>query len=130
MKQSIYNVVRKLNKRFTNKILIHISGKRFGHFAILTHVGRKSGKRYQVPIIAEPFPGGFVVALTYGRKVDWLANLLHNGCCELRWKEQDLRLVKPEVIGKEAGLAAFPALLRSMLRLAGIQEFVRLTREE
>ncbi len=75
MKLTILDRVRVLNKHVTNKILIHICGKNFGHFAILSHVCRKSGKLYRIPIIAEPLNDGFVIALTYGKKVDWYENV-------------------------------------------------------
>lgn len=77
MKQATLDRIRVINKHVTNKILIHISGKKFGHIAILSHVGRKSGKLYRIPIIAEPIKNGFVIALTYGKKVDWYENVKH-----------------------------------------------------
>jgi len=52
--QSTLDKVRVFNKYVTNKILIHIAGRSFGHFAILTHEGRRSGKKYRIPVIAEP----------------------------------------------------------------------------
>jgi deazaflavin-dependent oxidoreductase (nitroreductase family) len=127
VKQDILDRVRVANKHFTNKILIHIAGKRFGHFAILTHTGRKSGKPYRIPIIAEPVENGFVFALTYGKKVDWAANVLAKGGCSLRWKNAEYNLRNPEYIDRETGLRAFPALIRAGLRAAGIQYFMRLS---
>lgn len=126
MRQAIRDRVRVFNKHVTNKLLIHIAGKRFGHFAILSHTGRKSGKLYRTPIIAEPVPGGFVIALTYGKKVDWYANVTTQGSCSLRWKNQDYQLTHPELIEREAGLLAFPKLLRPALRKSGTEDFLRL----
>jgi deazaflavin-dependent oxidoreductase (nitroreductase family) len=126
MKQAILDRVRVMNKHVTNKILIHISGKKFGHFAILGHEGRKSGKFYQIPIIAEPVNDGFVIALTYGKKVDWYENVKAKGGCSLVWKENEYQLIHPEFIDKEVGLLAFPALLQLALRSAGIEYFLRL----
>ena len=68
MNLAILDRVRVLNKHVKNKILTHISGKNFGHFAILSHVGRNIGKLYPIPIIAEPLNDGFVIALTSARK--------------------------------------------------------------
>jgi deazaflavin-dependent oxidoreductase (nitroreductase family) len=127
MKQATLDRIRVLNKHVTNKVMIHIAGKRFGHFAILTHVGRKSGRRYRIPIIAEPVENGFVVALTYGKKVDWYANVKARGSCSLFWKGRDYDLVHPEWIDPESGLLAFPALFRAGLRLAGVQNFLKLS---
>ena len=128
IKQAIRDRVRVMNKHVTNKLLIHIAGKSFGHFAILGHTGRKSGKLYRIPIIAEPTERGFVIALTYGKKVDWCANVLVNGGCTLVWKNQEYTLDQPEFIDPEIGLQAFPAVLRLALRSAGIQDFLSLSK--
>ena len=126
MEQASLDHLRVLNKHVTNKILIHISGKKFGHFAILSHVGRKSGKIYRIPIIAEPIKNGFVIALTYGLKVDWYENVTAKGGCSLNWKNKEYILINPEFIDKEIGVTAFPSIFRSVLRKKGIQYYLRL----
>jgi deazaflavin-dependent oxidoreductase (nitroreductase family) len=125
MKQALLDRVRVFNKYVTNKVLIHIAGKRFGHFAILSHTGRKSGKLYRIPIIAEPIDGGFVIALTYGKKVDWYENVKVNGNCSIHWKKTDYHLTNPELIDKEIGLMAFPKIIRSALKKAGTEYFLK-----
>lgn len=127
LRQAVYDRVRVLNKHVTNKLLIRIAGKRFGHFAILTHYGRKTGKAYRIPIIAEPVENGFVIALTYGRRVDWGANVLAGGECRLKWKNRDYDLVRPQFVDAEIGLRAFPGLIRAGLRTASVKDFMRLT---
>lgn len=124
--QATLDRVRRFNKRVTNRVLIHIAGRRFGHFAVLTHTGRKSGKTYRTPIIAEPVEGGFVIALTYGVKVDWYANIRASGRCSLHWKHRDYPLGEPELVDPEVGLQAFPSLLQPILRRNGIEYFLRL----
>ena len=89
MKEETLDRIRIFNKHVTNKILIHISGRNFGHFAILSHIGRKSGKLYRIPIIAEPIERGFVIALTYGKKVDWYENAIAEGGCSLYWRNKE-----------------------------------------
>jgi deazaflavin-dependent oxidoreductase (nitroreductase family) len=127
IKQAVRDRVRVMNKHVTNKLMIHIAGRSFGHFAILTHTGRKSGRAYRIPIIAEPVEGGFVIALTYGRKVDWCDNVLAKGGCSLRWKNRDYDLVRPEFIDREIGLKAFPGMLRPVLRRAGVEYFLKIS---
>ena len=89
MKQALLDRIQVVNKHITNKILIHISGKDLGLFAILTHTGRKSGKIYQIPIIVVPAENGFVIALTYGKKTDWYENVKAKGGCSLTWRRQE-----------------------------------------
>lgn len=124
--QAFLNRIRVMNKHVTNKLLIHIAGKKFGHFAILGHIGRKSGKNYHIPIIAEPVENGFVIALTYGKKVDWYENILASGGCSLRWKNRDYALVNPRFVAPETGLEAFPPLLQPILRRKGIEYYLKL----
>jgi hypothetical protein len=127
LRQAIRDRVRVMNKLVTNKLMIHIAGKSLGHFAILSHEGRRTGKRYRIPIIAEPVEKGFVIALTYGRKVDWAANVLAKGACSLVWKNKEYALIQPQFIDRESGLKAFPAFLRMGLRLAGTRDFLKLS---
>ena len=126
MKQTTLDRIRVINKHVTNKILIHISGKNFGHFAILSHRGRISGKLYRIPIIAEPIENGFVIALTYGKKVDWYENVMTEGGCSLYWKNKEYKLIHPEFIDKEVGVMAFPGIFRSGLTKMGIEYYLRL----
>lgn len=130
MKQALLDHIRVFNKYVTNKVMIHICGKRFGHFAILSHTGRKTGKLYRIPIIAEPVERGFVIALTYGKKVDWYKNVKAKGGCSIYWKEKEYRLINPELIDKEIGLMAFPKTFRSALMKAGIEYFLKLEIQE
>jgi deazaflavin-dependent oxidoreductase (nitroreductase family) len=126
MDQASLDRIRIINKRFTNKILIHLCGRRSGHFAILSHTGRKSGRQYRIPVIAEPVDEGFMVALTYGKKVDWFKNVMTLGGCELYWKNKEYKLVHPELVDSKIGLPAFPALFRSGLRKMGIKYYLKL----
>ena len=126
MKQTTLDRIRVINKHVTNKILIHISGRKFGHFAILSHTGRKSGKLYRIPIIAEPIENGFVIALTYGKKVDWYENVKAEGGCSLYWKNKEYKLINPEFIDQEIGVTVFPAMFRSALKKMGIEYYLRL----
>jgi hypothetical protein len=126
-KQELLDRIRLFNKNVTNKIMSRISGKKFGHFALISHEGRKSGKVYTIPIIAEPVNNGFIFALTYGRKVDWCSNVLGKGGCSLVWKNNVYKLNNPEFVDKEIGLGAFPLLFRSGLKIMRIEYFLKLS---
>jgi len=118
--------VRTLVKRFVNPILRHVAQLSFGPFALLRHVGRRSGKTYEIPIMVWPVDGGFVIELTYGPQVDWLRNLQAAGQGSLRWRKREFVLQEPEFIDAETGWRAFPGWTKSILRLSGEHEFVKL----
>ena len=69
--QTLLNQIRFFNKRFLNRLFLKFAGVSRTPFAVIRHVGRRSGKPYETPIIVMPVSGGFVVALTYGPEVDW-----------------------------------------------------------
>jgi deazaflavin-dependent oxidoreductase (nitroreductase family) len=67
-------------------------------FAILTHVGRTSGRTYRTPINVFRRGDRYLFALTYGSNVDWVKNVLAAGGCQMRTRGRDIRLVEPELI--------------------------------
>jgi deazaflavin-dependent oxidoreductase (nitroreductase family) len=118
--------IRAFVKRFVNPVLRNATHLPFGPFALLRHVGRRSGKTYETPIMVWPVEGGFVIELTYGRKVDWLRNLQATGRGSLRWRQQEFALQKPEFIDAEQGWRALPGWTKPILRLSGEHDFVKI----
>jgi deazaflavin-dependent oxidoreductase (nitroreductase family) len=94
--------------------------------AVVVHRGRRSGHEYRTPVLAWATREGFVIALTYGRDVDWLANVAAADGCRLIRAGQEHRLVDPEVRSGDAALAELPAWIRPVLRTIGTTETVRL----
>ncbi len=121
---SLPNGVRLFNKHVTNSVMLRIAGAPHSPIAILRHTGRRSGKAYATPVMAEPVTGGFMFALTYGTGVDWYRNVLSAGQCGLRWHGEEYVLEKPEPLGRQAALFVFPLPFRPMLRLVGVRDFL------
>lgn len=106
-----------------NRLTLRIARSSFGPFAIVRHVGRRSGKHYETPIIARPAPAGFVIELTYGPEVDWHKNVLAAGGCSLVWHGQEYTIRAIEPIDADTGLKAFSPWQQRLLRLLRRQEF-------
>ena len=120
----IPSAVRYFNKHILNRVTRYLGYARFGRFAMIRHVGRRSGKPYETPIIVQPIDGGFVIALTYGKEVDWYRNVLAAGRCEIYWHRQTFPLTKIEPIDTPTGQNAFPQPERTILKLVGIPDYV------
>src|SRR5216110_543318 len=116
--------VRVFNKYVTNRVLCRFANLSRGPFAIIHHVGRRSGKSYETVIMVWPLDNGFVIALTYGPKVDWYRNVLAAGGCTVFWHRKVYAVGKPEPIDAQTALPAFPAAFRLILRRVGMQHFV------
>jgi deazaflavin-dependent oxidoreductase (nitroreductase family) len=96
-------------------------------FAIVYHRGRRSGRPYSTPINIFQTDDGFVIALTYGPDVDWVKNILRAGDAEVRHRSHQIRVVRPELIPTDVGIAAVPGLVRLILRMINVTEFLHLT---
>src|SRR5258708_16491000 len=59
------NRIRIFNKYVTNRLLRGFANLSHSPFAIIRHVGRRSGKPYGTVICGWPLGAGFVIALTY-----------------------------------------------------------------
>jgi deazaflavin-dependent oxidoreductase (nitroreductase family) len=118
------NRLRIFNKYVTNRILRRFANSSRGPFAIIHHVGRRSGKPYETVIWVWPLGEGFVIALTYGPKVDWYRNLQAAGGGTMFWHRRVYTVEKPEPIDVNTALPAFPAAFRPLFRRVGMQDFV------
>ncbi len=120
----IPNRVRYFNKRFLNRITGKVARSAWGPFSIICHVGRHSGKPYETPIIALPHGDQFIIALTYGPKVDWYQNVKAAGHCQILWHAQLYTIDKIMSLDRKTALPFFPWFERIILQIMGFQDFV------
>jgi deazaflavin-dependent oxidoreductase (nitroreductase family) len=116
--------IRSFNKHITNPLLSRFANCPLGPFAVIRHVGRRSGKPYETTIMVWPMGDGWMIALTYGPDVDWYRNLLATEHSTLLWHGKVFAIGKPEHIDVETALAAFPPVLKPILRRQ-VGHFVR-----
>jgi deazaflavin-dependent oxidoreductase (nitroreductase family) len=93
--------VARFNKRYLNRLFLRVAGRMPG-FGIVTHLGRKSGRAYRVPVNVFRTDEGYIIALTYGPEADWVKNVLDAGSCELQTRGRRLRLFDPRIETDEA----------------------------
>lgn len=86
----------RFNRRFTNRLALKVAGYLPG-FAIVSHVGRRSGRGYRTPVNAFRTGGGYIIALTCGSQSDWVKNVVAAGSCELRTSGRRVRLYNPHI---------------------------------
>jgi deazaflavin-dependent oxidoreductase (nitroreductase family) len=117
--------------RLTSPLTLPLAGKRWNPiFAIVEHRGRKSGRPYTAPVAARRIADGFVIALAFGAQVDWYRNLMAAEGGTIRWRGHAYRVTAPERIEAATALAAFHPVQRLLLRIAGVDGFVRLGEAE
>jgi deazaflavin-dependent oxidoreductase (nitroreductase family) len=118
------NVLRPFTTRVVNPVTRRFAGHLPG-FAILTYVGRRSGRTYRTPINVFRNGQDYVVALTYGGGVQWVRNVLAAGGCELETMGRIVRLTEPRLF-VDPRQRLIPRPVRLFLRLMGVTEFLSL----
>jgi deazaflavin-dependent oxidoreductase (nitroreductase family) len=97
MKGSLQNALR-LFTRATRPLALRSAGKEGSSTSIVRHVGRRSGRTYQIPIIAAQHGDSFLIALPYGERTDWLKNVLDKGTATIVTNGHTYEVERPQVI--------------------------------
>jgi deazaflavin-dependent oxidoreductase (nitroreductase family) len=116
--------IRPFTKRVVNPVTRRFAGRMPG-FALLTHVGRHSGRAYSTPINLFRRDGSYLFALTYGSDVDWVRNVRAAGGCDIVTRGRHVHLAEPELIHDPA-LALMPLPVRLFLRPMRVSEVLRM----
>ena len=75
--------IRRFNRNVYNPLAMTVAGLRHSPYSVVRHIGRKSGRPYETPVIAHAVGDGFIIALPYGDDVDWCRNILAAGACTI-----------------------------------------------
>jgi hypothetical protein len=100
----------------------------FPLWGVLRHIGRKSGTAYEIPIVALPTKGGFLIPLPFGEGTQWLKNIQASDRAGLRHAGHDYAIDHPELIDLETAGPDLPGWVRFASRRVGIGRFVRMHR--
>ena len=87
----VRDAVRTFNKYVLNPAMLHLAGRKHWYAAVIRHSGRRSGKNYATPVVADRVTDGFILPLPYGTGVDWLRNVLAAGRATITVDGRDIR---------------------------------------
>jgi deazaflavin-dependent oxidoreductase (nitroreductase family) len=106
-----------------NRVTTPLARSGHGPFSLIRHVGRKSGRTYETPVILVKVADGFIAELTYGENVNWYRNSVAAGGCVVVFRGREYTVTRIEPCSRERGLNAYPALFRMILKVGGRKEF-------
>jgi deazaflavin-dependent oxidoreductase (nitroreductase family) len=116
----------RFNRSVTNPLLRPLAARLPG-FAIVSHTGRRSGRRYSNPVNLFRTGDRCVIPLTYGADSQWVRNVLAAGGCEVQTRGRRIELAEPNVVHDPRGVLV-PAAVRQILRVIDVEDFLVLTR--
>ena len=106
-----------------NRVTTPLARNGHGPFSLIRHVGRKSGRIYETPVILVKVSDGFIAELTYGENVNWYRNSVAAGRCVVVYHGREYTVTRIEPCSPERGLNAYPPPFRLILKAAGRREF-------
>lgn len=124
----LQRAVRRVNRAFWNPRAMETAGTPGAYAAVVHHVGRRSGKAYQTPVVPVPTDDGFVVALPYGTSADWVQNVLAAGRATLIHEGSSHDVDRPEVVPTADVEGCFGQSDRTAHRALRVDECLRLHR--
>ena len=117
-----------LIQRRLNPLTLDLARQGRGPFSLVRHVGRKSGKTFETPLILGDAPEGLIAELTYGPRVNWYRNIVAGGG-EVLHRRRWYRILAVEDYPTAQGRRAFGPAARVVLSLLRRKDF-RLLRVE
>jgi deazaflavin-dependent oxidoreductase (nitroreductase family) len=90
-------ILRRLTQ-VTRPLAMRSAGTETSDKSIVRHVGRRSGRAYETPVVAIEHDDGFLIALPYGQRTDWVKNVVADGVASVVSHGQTYRVDHPQVI--------------------------------
>jgi deazaflavin-dependent oxidoreductase (nitroreductase family) len=106
MRGPVQNALRMFT-RTMRPLALRSAGKEGSNTSVVRHVGRRSGRRYETPVIAAQHDDSFLIALPYGKRTDWLKNVLDKGSATIVSNGHAYEVDRPEVIPMAEATAYF-----------------------
>jgi deazaflavin-dependent oxidoreductase (nitroreductase family) len=122
----VRNAVRTFNKYVLNPAMLQLAGRKHWYAAVIRHTGRRSGKEYATPVVADRVDDGFILPLPYGTAVDWLRNVVCAGRATVTAGGETFDVVEPEIIDASTAASQLSPRRRQAFQRFGIDSFVKL----
>ena len=112
--------------KFLNPAILPLA-RRMPPLAVVHHTGRKSGRRYENPVMAFDTAGGWIVSLAYGSDVQWARNLQYAHRGELTRGGRSYRVSEVRPLDGDRAASDLPGWARRVLKSARVTDFLLLT---
>lgn len=120
----------RLQRAFINPRQMRSAGTPGAYASVIRHRGRTSGRPYETPVGAVAADDGFVIALPYGSRANWVQNVLASGSATIVHEGQTYEVDQPEIVPMRAVAARFAAGDQRSFRWFAVDQALRVRRVE
>ncbi|MCX2928960.1 nitroreductase/quinone reductase family protein [Mycobacterium sp. CVI_P3] len=121
------DLIRVSNKYLLNPVMLRLAGSRYWYASVVHHVGRRSGKEYATPVVADRVGDHFLIPLPYGTQVDWLRNILAAKRARITSKGRPYEVTSPAIVAATEALPLLSEDRRRTFERTGIAHFLRMS---
>jgi deazaflavin-dependent oxidoreductase (nitroreductase family) len=119
-----------LGRHQFNKIALRTAGTPETGTSIVRHRGRTSGRTFETPVGVLATDDGFLIALPYGLRSNWLRNVLANGGATLVHHGETVDVAGPEIVPMASVETAFAQREQRMHRIFNVTDVLHLRRAQ
>jgi len=127
---TVRDAARRFHRAVGNPLQMRSAGMPGAHASVIRHRGRTTGKSYETPVWAVPTEEGFVIAIVYGSRTDWLKNVLASGAAAIVHEGGTYPVDRPQIVPMESARPYFPAMTRRIQRPVRVDRCLRVRRVE
>lgn len=120
----------RLQRAFINPRQMRSAGTPGAYASVIQHRGRTSGRPYETPVGVVGADDGFVIALPYGSRANWVQNVLASGSATIVHEGQTNEVDQPEIVPMRAVAARFTAGDQRSFRWFAVDQALRVRRVE
>jgi deazaflavin-dependent oxidoreductase (nitroreductase family) len=120
----------RLQRTIINPKQMRSAGTPGAYASVIRHRGRTSGRPYETPVGVVAADDGFLIALMYGSRTQWLQNVLASGSATIVHEGRTYQVDRPEIVPMQAVAARFTAGDQQGFRLLRVDQALRVRRVE
>lgn len=126
----LHAAIRRLNRDVANPRQLQRAGQPGAWASVVHHVGRTTGRPYRTPVVALPTDDGFLFALPYGPRADWVRNVLAAGSITLDHDGQTIQVAHPTLVPAHEAGHMLSRTQQLVHRLYGVEDFLIVDRTQ
>lgn len=127
MNGATQSVLRQVT-RVTRPLALRSARKTGSGLTIVRHIGRRSGRVFETPVVAVEHDKWLFIALPYGERTDWLRNVLAAGGATLVTGGQACEVNDPQVVPMSEAIDYFGPKEQRLQRRFGVTSALRVHR--
>jgi deazaflavin-dependent oxidoreductase (nitroreductase family) len=118
----------RLQRAVINPRQMRSAGTPGAYASVIRHHGRTSGRSYETPVGPVVADDGFVIALPYGSRTNWLQNVVASGSATIVHEGRTYAVDQPEVVPMETVKTHFTAGDQRSFRWYAVDQALRVRR--